>query len=421
MSALFFHIMKYKAKEPRDPNNDRFVLSKGHAAPILYAAWVEAGYVEESELMNLRKLGCLLEGHPTPKLAFVDVATGSLGQGLGAACGMAYTGKYFDRASYRVYCLIGDGESSEGAIWEAMAFASFYKLDNLVAIFDVNRLGQSEPAPLQHDMDVYRKRCESFGWNTYVVDGHDMAELCKALGEAGRVKDRPTAIVAKTLKGKGIKGVEDEENWHGKPVPKDRVDAVLRDIEGRIQSKAPPKPGPPREDAPAVDISAIKMPSPPGYKLGDKIATRKAYGLALAKLGHANPRVIALDGDTKNSTFSDLFRKEHPERFIECYIAEQNMISVAVGCATRDRTVAFASTFAAFLSRGYDQIRMAAISQSNANFSGSHCGISIGEDGPSQMALEDIAMFRAIPTCTIFYPSDSVSTERAVELAANTK
>ncbi|XP_078061465.1 transketolase-like [Mustelus asterias] len=421
MSVLFFHVMKYKAKAPRDPNNDRFVLSKGHAAPILYAAWVEAGYVEESELMKLRKVGCLLEGHPTPKLAFVDVATGSLGQGLGAACGMAYTGKYFDRASYRVYCLIGDGESSEGSIWEAMAFASFYKLDNLVAIFDVNRLGQSEPAPLQHDMNIYRKRCESFGWNTYVVDGHDVVELCEALGQASLVKDRPTAIVAKTLKGKGIKGVENEENWHGKPIPKDRVAAILREIEEQIQTNVPLQPTPPQEDAPAVDISAIKMPSLPSYKLGDKIATRKAYGLALAKLGHANQRVIALDGDTKNSTFSDLFRKEHPERFIECYIAEQNMISVAIGCTTRDRTVAFASTFAAFLSRGYDQIRMAAISQSNANFSGSHCGISIGEDGPSQMALEDIAMFRAIPTCTIFYPSDGVSTESAVELAANTK
>ncbi|XP_067880355.1 transketolase-like protein 2 [Heterodontus francisci] len=421
MSVLFFHVMRYKVNEPRDPNSDRFVLSKGHAAPILYAAWVEAGYVKEAELMNLRKLGCLLEGHPTPKLAFVDVATGSLGQGLGAACGMAYTGKYFDHASYRVYCLIGDGESSEGSIWEAMAFASFYKLDNLVAIFDVNRLGQSEPAPLQHDVDTYYKRCEAFGWNTYIVDGHNVEDLCKALGKAGLIKDRPTAIVAKTFKGKGIKGVENEANWHGKPMPKDHVGEILREIEDQIQTNEPLKPTPPQENAPVVDISAIKMPSPPSYKLGDKIATRKAYGLALAKLGHANQRVVALDGDTKNSTFSDLFRKEHPDRFIECYIAEQNMISVAIGCATRDRTVVFASTFAAFLSRGYDQIRMGAISQSNVNFSGSHCGISIGEDGPSQMALEDIAMFRAIPTCTVFYPSDGVSTEHAVELAANTQ
>ncbi|XP_060679059.1 transketolase-like, partial [Hemiscyllium ocellatum] len=258
-------------------------------------------------------------------------------------------------------------------------------------------------------------------WNTYVVDGHSVTELCQALAQAASVKDRPTAIVAKTLKGKGIKGVEDVENWHGKPMPKDRVAQILQEIEGQIQTDRRLCPQGPVDDAPAVDITDIALPSPPGYKPGDKIATRKAYGLALARLGHANQHVVALDGDTKNSTFSDLFRKEHPERFIECYIAEQNMISVAVGCATRDRTVAFASTFAAFLSRGYDQIRMAAISQSNANFAGSHCGISIGEDGPSQMALEDIAMFRAIPTCTVFYPSDGVSTERAVELAANTK
>ncbi|XP_072102460.1 transketolase-like protein 2 [Mobula birostris] len=421
LSVLFFRVMRYQPDQPRDPSSDRFVLSKGHAAPILYAVWAEAGYLKEDELLNLRKKGCLLEGHPTPKLPFVDVATGSLGQGLGAACGMAYTGKHFDRASYRVFCLIGDGEASEGAIWEAMGFASFYQLDNLVAIFDVNRLGQSEPAPLAHQVEVFHKRCEAFGWNTHVVDGHDVEQLLRALGPEGTVPGRPTAIVAKTYKGRGIKGVEDMENWHGKPIPKDRAKAVIEDIQSQIQGLAAPTPPSPTDTVPPADLSEIKMPSPCGYKLGDKIATRKAYGQALAKLGRASPRVVALDGDTKNSTFSDLFRKEHPERFVECYIAEQNMISVAVGCATRDRTVPFASTFAAFLSRGYDQIRMAAISQSNVNLSGSHCGISIGEDGPSQMALEDIAMFRAIPTCTVFYPSDAVSTERAVELAANTQ
>ncbi|MBN3317491.1 TKTL2 protein, partial [Atractosteus spatula] len=354
-------------------------------------------------------------------LAFVDVATGSLGQGLGAACGMAYTGKHFDKASYRVYCLLGDGESSEGSVWEAMAFASFYNLDNLVAIFDVNRLGQSEPAPLLHNTEVYRKRCEAFGWNTYVVDGHDVEELCKALWQAKQVKEKPTAIVAKTFKGKGLKGIENEENWHGKPIPKDRVDALLADLQSLIQTNKPLSPEQPAEDAPPVDISNIVMPSPPAFKIGDKVATRRAYGLALAKLGEASGRVVALDGDTKNSTFSDIFKKAHPDRYIECFIAEQNMVSVAIGCATRDRTVSFASTFAAFFSRAYDHIRMAAISQSNVNLSGSHCGVSIGEDGPSQMALEDLAMFRAIPTCTVFYPSDAVSTEKAVELAANTK
>ncbi|XP_012672142.1 transketolase-like protein 2 [Clupea harengus] len=422
MSVLFFHTMRYKAKDPRNACNDRFVLSKGHAAPILYAAWAEAGFVKESELLNLRKLDCELEGHPTPKLEFVDVATGSLGQGLGAACGMAYTGKHFDKASYRVYCMLGDGECSEGSVWEAMAFASNYKLDNLVVILDVNRLGQSEPAPLQHDMDTYRKRCEAFGWNTYVVDGHDVEELCKALWQAQQVKDKPTAIVAKTYKGKGLNGIEDKDNWHGKPIPKDRVDALLADLQSQIQS--PNKslsPELPQDDVKPADRSAIRLPSPPAYNKGDKIATRKAYGVALAKLGHGSPRVVALDGDTKNSTFAETFKKAHPDRYIECFIAEQNMVSVAIGCGTRDRTVPFASTFAAFFSRAYDQIRMAAISQSNVNLVGSHCGVSIGEDGPSQMALEDLAMFRAIPTCTVFYPSDAVSTERAVELCANTK
>ncbi|KAM4651524.1 transketolase [Discoglossus pictus] len=418
MSVLFFHAMKYKPQDPRNASNDRFVMSKGHAAPILYAAWAEAGFLKESELLNLRKLDSILEGHPVPKQEFVDVATGSLGQGLGAACGMAYTGKYFDKASYRVYTLLGDGEVSEGSVWEAMAFAGFYKLDNLVAIFDINRLGQSDPAPLQHKVDIYQKRCEAFGWHAVVVDGHSVEELCKALC---CVKNQPTAIIAKTFKGKGITGVEDKENWHGKPLPKDMAEQAIKEIESKIQSKKKLNPTLPEEDAPKVNIKNIKISSPPNYKLGEKVATRKAYGLALAKLGHANDRVIALDGDTKNSTFAELFKKEHPDRYIECYIAEQNMVSVAVGAATRDRTVAFASAFATFFTRAFDQIRMAAISESNINLCGSHCGVSIGEDGPSQMALEDLAMFRAVPTATVFYPSDAVSTEKAVELAANTK
>uniref|UniRef100_A0A673X482 Transketolase n=1 Tax=Salmo trutta TaxID=8032 RepID=A0A673X482_SALTR len=384
MSVLFFHTMRYKATDPRNQCNDRFVLSK--------------------------------------KLEFVDVATGSLGQGLGAACGMAYTGKHFDKSSYRVYCMLGDGECSEGAVWEAMAFGSHYNLDNLVAIIDANRLGQSEAAPLKHDMDVYRKRCEAFGWNTYVVDGHDVEELCKALWQAQQVKGKPTMILAKTFKGRGLKGIENMENWHGKPMPKDRAEEAIKDLEALIQN--PNKticPELPKEDTAPADLSPISLPSPPNYKIGDKVATRKAYGVALAKLGQSSQRVVALDADMKNSTFSEMFHKAFPERFVECFIAEQNMVSVAIGCATRDRTVAFASTFAAFLSRAYDHIRMAAVSESNINLAGSHCGVSIGEDGPSQMALEDIAMFRAIPTCTVFYPSDGVSAERSVELAANTK
>ncbi|MGH0158608.1 UNVERIFIED_CONTAM: hypothetical protein FKN15_035532 [Acipenser sinensis] len=462
MSVLFFNTMKYKTADPRNANNDRFIMSKGHAAPILYAAWAEAGYVKEADLLNLRKIDCELEGHPTPRS--IEARTQVVTKGR----------MHSFIQCYRVYCLLGDGESSEGAVWEAMAFASHYQLDNLVAIFDVNRLGQSEAAPLKHDMEVYRKRCEAFGWNTYVVDGHDVEELCKALWQAQQVKDKPTAIVTKTFKGKGIQGVEDQDNWHGKPIPKDKVDAILADLQGQIQTNKLLCPEQPVEDSPKVDISNMCMPCPPAYKIGEKVlrtkttgmaslfpktrwmpsllcpeqpvevppkvdisnmcmpcppaykigekmATRRAYGIALAKLGEASDRVVVLDGDTKNSTFSDLFKKAHPDRFIECFIAEQNMVSVAMGCAARDRTVAFASTFAAFLSRAYDHVRMGAISQSNVNLCGSHCGVSIGEDGPSQMALEDLAMFRAIPTCTVFYPSDAVSTEKAVELSANTK
>lgn len=419
MSVLFFHTMKYKAQDPRNPNNDRFVLSKGHAAPVLYAAWAEADYLKETDLLNLRKINSILEGHPVPRQEFVDVATGSLGQGLGAACGMAYTGKYFDKASYRVYCLLGDGELSEGSVWEAMAFASHYQLDNLVAILDINRLGQSDPTPLQHHVEKYQKRCKAFGWNTIVLDGHSVEELCKAFGQA---RQQPTAIIAKTFKGKGIAVAEDKLGWHGKPLTKELAEPVLKELHNQILSKSKRLyPSLPVDDAPDVNIRSIRMPSPPSYKPGEKMATRKAYGFALAKLGRASDRVIALDGDTKNSTFSEMFKNEYPDRYIECYIAEQNMVSVAIGCATRDRTVAFVSTFAAFFSRAFDQIRMAAISESNINLVGSHCGVSIGEDGPSQMGLEDLAMFRSVPTATVFYPSDGVSTEKAVELAANTK
>ncbi|XP_045854155.1 transketolase-like protein 2 isoform X1 [Meles meles] len=421
MAVLFFHTMRYKHADPEHPDNDRFVLSKGHAAPILYAAWAELGTIGESDLLSLRKIDCDLEGHPTPRLSFVDVATGSLGQGLGAACGMAYTGKYLDKASYRVFCLLGDGESSEGSVWEALAFASHYSLDNLVAVFDVNRLGQSGVTPLEHCTDIYQNRCEAFGWNTYSVDGHDVEALCQAFWQAAQVKRKPTAIVAKTFKGRGIPNIENAEDWHGKPMPKERVDAIIRLIESQIQTNRNLTPKPPIEDSPPINVRNVKMTCLPDYVAGDRVATRKAYGLALAKLGHANERVIVLAGDTKNSTFSEVFNEEHPERFIECCIAEQNMVSVALGCATRGRTIAFVSTFAAFLTRAFDQIRMGAISQTNINFIGSHCGVSTGEDGPSQMALEDLAMFRSIPNCTVFYPSDAIATEYAVYLAANTK
>ncbi|XP_054978105.1 transketolase-like protein 1 [Sorex araneus] len=334
---------------------------------------------------------------------------------------MAYTGKYLDKASYRVYCLLGDMESSEGSVWEALAFGAHYGLDNLVAIFDVNRLGHSSSLPLEQCIDTYQKRCEAFGWNTYVVDGRDVEALCQVFWQAAQVKNKPTAVVAKTFKGRGTPSIEDAETWHGKPMSEERADAIIKLIESQIQTNRNLEPKPPIEDSPQINISDIEMTSPPLYSFGEKIATRKACGIALAKLGHANDRVVVLDGDTKNSTFSELFKKEHPERFIECFIAEQNMVSVALGCATRGRTIAFACSFAAFLTRSFDQVRMGAICNSCVNIVGSHCGVSVGDDGPSQMALEDLAMFRTIPNCTIFYPSDAVATEYAVFLAAITK
>lgn len=422
MSTLFFYAMKYNAEKPRDPNNDRFILSKGHAAPVLYAAWAEVGLYTAQDLLNLRKLDSDLEGHPTPRLPYVDVATGSLGQGLSCAAGMAYVGKYVDQSPYRVYCVIGDGESAEGSVWEALHFSSHYQLDNLVAIFDVNRLGQSEATSLQHRLDVYDQRLKAFGWNTYVVDGHDVESLCKAFHEASLVKGRPTCIIAKTLKGKGLAGIEDMDNWHGKPIGS-KADDYIALIEKQMVNLGPHGivHGLPSTGLAEIPFGNLHLSDPPSYKLGEKIATRLAYGTGLAKLGKNNKRVLALDGDTKNSTFSIKLKEVDPKQYIECFIAEQNLVGVAIGCATRNRTVTFASTFACFLSRAYDQLRMGAISQTNANFCGSHSGVSIGEDGPSQMGLEDLAMFRAIPGCTVFYPSDAVSTERAVELAANTK
>ncbi|XKL66561.1 hypothetical protein PGB90_009981 [Kerria lacca] len=421
MSVLFFHVMRYKVTEPRHPANDRLVLSKGHSAPILYATWAETGLFPTSELLNLRKIDSDLEGHPTPRLNFVDVATGSLGQGLSIAVGMAYMGKYFDKVNYKTFCIIGDGESAEGNIWEALNFSSFYKLDNLCAIFDINRLGQSDPTMLQHQMDVYENRLMSFGFRAIIVDGHDINELCKAFSEADRTKGKPTAIIAKTFKGKYFLDIENAENWHGKALG-DKAKPVIQHLRSLIKSSNTKLDiASPETDVPLINISNIKLSSQPKYTVGEPIATRLTYGVALKKLVENNKRIIALDGDTKNSTYSEKVKEISSDNFIECFIAEQNLVGVAIGIACRDRAVVFVSAFAAFFTRTFDQIRMGAISQTNVNFVGSHCGVSIGEDGPSQMGLEDLAMFRSIPGSTVFYPSDAVSTEKAVELAANTK
>merc|ERR1711899_122119 len=413
--------MRYDNAKPKDASNDRFILSKGHAAPILYAAHAMAGQFPVEDLQQLRKLDSDLEGHPTPRLNFIDVATGSLGQGLSVACGMAYVGKHIDKASYRTYCLMGDGESMEGNVWEAINFAGFYKLDNLCAIIDVNRLGQSDPAPLQHDMEQYKARMESFGFHAIIVDGHDVEELVKAFDEAAATKGKPTMILAKTYKGRDFPEMEDKMNWHGKALGANSAEVIEHLKTKLIAPTFEPVVKAPTVDAPVVDITNIKLSEPPNYKKGDKLATRQAYGTALVKVGKNNDRVCGLDGDMKNSTFSQELRKIFPERHVECFICEQNLAGVGIGMACRDRTVVFMSTFACFFSRAFDNFRMGIISQTNINVAGSHCGVSIGEDGPSQMGLEDIAMFRTLPGATIFYPSDAVATERAVELAANTK
>ena len=418
MSVLFFDAMHFDPENPRDLANDRFVLSKGHAAPILYAAWAETGHVAVKDLTNLRDLDSDLEGHPTPRLDFVDVATGSLGQGLSAGAGMAYAAKNFEKSPAHVYVLMGDGETAEGSVWEAAAFASFYKLDNLTAIVDVNRLGQSDPTMLEHDMDTYAERWKAFGFKPIVVDGHDIDALKEAFDHAKATEGKPSVLLCKTYKGHDLPGADNLMGFHGKAL--DNSDQIVEHLKGELNGEDNPEIVKP-EDGPSQfrpGDAAIELATPPKYEMGSQMATRKAFGEALKKLGDASKRVISCDGDVKNSTYSEVFAKAHPDRFIECYIAEQNMVGVGVGVATRGFCV-FVSTFSAFFSRAFDQIRMAAISQTSCNFVGSHAGISIGEDGPSQMALEDLAMFRTIPECVVFYPSDAVSCERAMELAAN--
>ena len=428
MAVLFFDSMVYKMDDPSNAACDRFILSKGHACPALYGAWIEAGFYPESDLDKVRSFGCDLEGHPTPRLREIDVATGSLGQGLSVAAGMAFVGKYIDKAPYKVFCMMGDGESQEGSVWEALSFGSFYKLNNLIPIFDINRLGQSDPTMLQHDMEAYRARVESFGWRAFIIDGHDVCSIVSAFREA-RKSDVPTCILAKTFKGHGIPDIEDVMGWHGKPLNKDQAHKAIEALKYRMSEPEAAfscthgmKPHEPTWTvAPACDYTKVKLAEPLTYNLGDKVATRAAYGTALLKLGAGCDRVMAFDAEVKNSTMTLNFKNKYPGQFVECFIAEQNLVGAATGAACRDRAVVFASTFAAFFSRAYDQLRMGCISQTNLNLCGSHAGVSIGSDGPSQMALEDIAMFRALPTCTVFYPSDAVSCERAIELAAQTK
>ncbi len=417
-AAVFFYAMRYEVANPKNPVNDRFVFSKGHAAPLLYAAWAEAGAFPVERLKTLREFTSDLEGHPTPRLPWVEVATGSLGQGLSCGVGMALNSKYLDKIGNNIFVLMGDGEAAEGSVWEAAEIASYYKLDNLIAIVDVNGLGQSQRTMYGHDTEVYRRRFEAFGWHAIAVDGHNVPEIIAALDEVMSITGKPAVIVAATKKGKGVSFAEDKNGWHGKAFKKgEELDRALAELQPKIENFAGLKMKTPEGrgvgEGPGVNGGPVESE----YPVGQRIATREAYGEALARLGDVNPLVVALDGDTKNSTYSDRFMKAHQGRFFELFIAEQNMVGVAVGLGSMGK-IPFASTFACFLTRAYDQIRMAAVSQANLKLCGSHAGVSIGEDGPSQMALEDLAMMRAIEGSTVLYPSDAVSTEYAVRLSA---
>ncbi|HKV48236.1 MAG TPA: transketolase [Candidatus Acidoferrales bacterium] len=414
VAGTFFYAMKFDPKNANSPDGDRFVLSKGHAAPILYAALAEAGVFPESRVMTLRQFSSELEGHPTPRIPGVDAATGSLGQGLSVGAGLAI-GARMDKSPTRVYVLMGDGEMAEGQIWEAAEFAGHYKLDNLTAIADVNALGQSEPTMYRHDMEIYRKKFEAEGWETQVIDGHDVAAVLTALDQAKTTKGKPQAILARTIKGHGVSFLAGKEHWHGKPIPKDQLGAAITEIGAPID--VPPDPGKSYARTSLPKPPDFPAPAAPDYDPGKPIATREAYGFALKRLGAVNPHIVAISGDVKNSTFSEIFGDAFPDHFYQGYIAEQNIVSAGVGLAARGK-VPFLDTFACFLARAYDQVRMAAISRSNINLCGSHCGVSIGEDGPSQMALEDIAIFRAVHSSSVFYPSDAVSTERLTEIMA---
>ena len=424
VAALFFEEMGYDPRDPQNPDNDRFVLSKGHAAPVLYAVWAEVGFLKREDLLTLRRIDSDLEGHPTPRLPFADVATGSLGQGLGAGVGIALNANRIG-SDYRTYVLMGDGESAEGSVWEAGDMAAWHALDSLCAITDVNGLGQSGPTQWKHDLDALAARWSAFGWNALIVDGHSLPDLLGAFDTARQTKGRPTMILAKTLKGKGVSLMEGKGGWHGKALKKGaELDAALAELSSQLV----PEDGPPlRPRPPRTIVSADqRAPGTPGtvgasaYALGDTVATREAYGAAIARLAATDDRIVALDADVKNSTFSEKFEQQHPERFYQSFIAEQAMLGAAMGLASRG-AIPFPSTFAAFLSRAYDFVRMAAISNLNIKVAGSHAGVSIGEDGPSQMALEDLAMMRAQPNIAVLYPCDGVSTERLVEQAAYRK
>jgi transketolase len=414
MAVLITRHFLYDWNDPREPNNDHLIFSKGHASPLLYAIFKSVGVINDDELLTFRKFGSRLQGHPTPVLPWVDVATGSLGQGLPIAVGVALAGRKLDQLPYHVWTLTGDSELAEGSIWEGLDKASFYGLSNFTAIFDINRLGQRGPTEYQWETDVYRDRVQAFGCRAIVIDGHDLEQIDEALSQARDATGKPTVIIARTVKGKGFSEIENKENWHGKALPPDMADRAIAELGGMRHLRVDGQKPEPGEPALKGGDASITLPT---YQKGDKVATRKAYGDALKAIG-VRQKVVAMDGEVSNSTFAEEFAKAYPDRYFEMFIAEQQLVATAVGMSVR-HYIPFASTFAAFFSRAYDFVRMAAISQANIRLSGSHAGVEIGEDGPSQMALEDLAAMRAVHNSTVLYPSDATSTAQLVKEMAD--
>ncbi len=416
MAGLMFGgFFKFEVTNPAHPNNDRLIFSKGHASPLFYAMWAVAGGIPNEELLTLRQFGSRLEGHPTLHFPFTEAATGSLGQGLSIGVGMALNAKYLDKLPYKTYVLLGDSEMAEGSNWEAMMSAAHYKLDNLIAIVDVNRLGQRGETMFGHDVKNYQKKAEAFGWSTVVIDGHDHKQITKAFATAQKSRV-PFLIIAKTIKGKGVSFLENKEGWHGKALSEVELQKALQSL-GKVDVNliCPLK-------KPA-DKKPLKLKTKPLAEL-DKasdyakaLSTREAYGHALVEMFPHFPNMVVLDAEVSNSSFAETFKKAYPKNFFEMYIAEQNMVGVAVGLARRGK-IPFVSTFAAFFTRAADQIRMTRHSGANVKFVGSHCGVSIGQDGGSQMGLEDLALFRTIPDSVVLYPADHVAEEKLSIIAA---
>jgi transketolase len=413
MAVLLDKYLRYDFDEPENPRNDHLVFSKGHASPLLYSLYKAAGAITDEELLTFRRFGSRLEGHPTPVLPWVDVATGSLGQGLPIAVGIAIAGKELDRLPYRVWTLCGDSETAEGSMWEAFEHAAFLGLENLTAIIDVNRLGQRGETMHGWDLESYTRRAEAFGWHAIAIDGHDVGAIDRAYAEAVETHGRPTVIVAKTLKGKGVSAVEDKGGFHGKAL--DDPEASIAELGGERDIRVAVRKPETGEEPHRFETGALELPR---YELGSEVATRKAYGEALTAVGVADGAVVALDGEVSNSTYAEIFAEAHPERYFEMYIAEQQMVAAAVGLQVR-AWKPFASSFACFLTRAYDFVRMAAVSRADIRLCGSHAGVSIGEDGPSQMGLEDLAMMRAVHGSTVLYPCDGNQTARLVAAMAD--